>query len=93
MKIYIPRDAAARALGADEVRQTVADFRLDNGLRVLVAPKAGLPLVSARLSFDAGTADEVAGKTGVAALTAALLCNLHRLRERKGFMAIGALRR
>ena len=25
------------------------------------------------------------------ALTAALLCNLHRLRERKGFMAIGAL--
>jgi len=52
---------------------TVADFRLDNGLRVLVAPKAGLPLVSARLSFDAGTADEVAGKTGVAALTAALL--------------------
>ena len=52
---------------------TVADFRLDNGLRVLVAPKAGLPLVSARLSFDAGTADEVAGRTGVAALTAALL--------------------
>ncbi|MGH7027650.1 M16 family metallopeptidase [Brevundimonas sp.] len=55
------------------ITPTVADFRLDNGLRVLVAPKAGLPLVSARLSFDAGTADEVAGKTGVAALTAALL--------------------
>jgi zinc protease len=52
---------------------TVADFRLDNGLRVLVAPKPGLPLVSARLSFDAGTANEVAGKTGVSALTAALL--------------------
>lgn len=51
----------------------VADFRLDNGLRVLVAPKPGLPLVSARLSFDAGTADEAAGKAGVAALTAALL--------------------
>lgn len=55
------------------VTPAVADFRLDNGLRVLVAPKAGLPLVSARLSFDAGSADETAGKAGVAAMTAALL--------------------
>ncbi|MFA4950288.1 M16 family metallopeptidase [Brevundimonas sp.] len=52
---------------------TVADFRLDNGLRVLVAPKAGLPLVSARLSFDAGSADDEAGKAGLASMTAALL--------------------
>ncbi|KQY89854.1 pitrilysin family protein [Brevundimonas sp. Root1423] len=51
----------------------IADFRLDNGLRVLVAPKSGLPLVSARLSFDAGSADEAAGKTGAASLTANLL--------------------
>jgi len=51
----------------------VADFRLDNGLRVLVARKAGLPLVSARLGFDAGTADEPGDKAGVASLTAALL--------------------
>ncbi|WP_421730442.1 M16 family metallopeptidase [Brevundimonas sp.] len=51
----------------------VADFRLDNGLRVLVARKAGLPLVSARLGFDAGTADEPRDKAGVASLTAALL--------------------
>ncbi|RZJ18342.1 MAG: insulinase family protein [Brevundimonas sp.] len=55
------------------VTPAVADFRLDNGLRVLVAPKAGLPLVSARLSFDAGSANETAGKAGVAGLTAALL--------------------
>ncbi|KQS57230.1 peptidase M16 [Brevundimonas sp. Leaf363] len=51
----------------------VADFRLDNGLRVLVARRTGLPLVSARLNFDAGTADEVPGKAGVAAMTAGLL--------------------
>lgn len=51
----------------------IADFRLDNGLRVLVAPRSGLPLVSARLSFDAGSADEAAGKAGAASLTANLL--------------------
>ena len=55
------------------VTPPVADFRLDNGLRVLVVEKGGLPLVSARLSFDAGQANEAAGKAGVAAMTAALL--------------------
>ncbi|WP_425986851.1 M16 family metallopeptidase [Brevundimonas sp. TWP1-2-1b1] len=51
----------------------VADFRLDNGLRVLVAPTDGVPLVSARLSFDAGSSDDPSGKAGIAAMTAALL--------------------
>jgi zinc protease len=52
----------------------VADRRLANGMRVLVAPKPGLPLVSARLSFDAGTADDATGgKAGVANFTASLL--------------------
>jgi zinc protease len=51
----------------------VADFRLDNGLRVLVVEKEGLPLVSARLNFDAGSGDEATGKAGLAAMTAALL--------------------
>lgn len=51
----------------------IADFRLDNGMRVLVAPTDGLPLVSARLNFDAGSAHDPAGKPGVAAMTAALL--------------------
>jgi len=55
------------------VTPTVADFRLDNGLRVLVAPTDGVPLVSARLSFDAGSSDDPTGKAGVAAMTAALL--------------------
>ncbi|NJC40628.1 zinc protease [Brevundimonas alba] len=52
----------------------VAERRLANGMRVLVAPKPGLPLVSARLSFEAGTSDDAAGgKAGVANFTASLL--------------------
>ncbi len=51
----------------------MSEARLDNGLRVLVATKPGLPLVSARLSFDAGSADDGTGKAGLSALTAALL--------------------
>src|SRR5690606_25389264 len=51
----------------------IADFRLDNGMRVLVAPTDGLPLVSARLNFDAGSANDPVGKPGVASMTAALL--------------------
>jgi len=55
------------------VTPAVADFRLDNGLRVLVAPTRGLPLVSARLNVNAGSANDPAGKPGVASMTAALL--------------------
>lgn len=51
----------------------VADFRLANGMRVLVAPTDGLPLVSARLNFNAGSANDPAGKPGVASMTAGLL--------------------
>jgi len=51
----------------------VAEARLDNGMRILVVNKPGLPLVSARLSFDAGSADDGPGKSGVAAMTANLL--------------------
>ncbi|MBB4081310.1 M16 family metallopeptidase [Brevundimonas lenta] len=50
----------------------VADFRLDNGLRVLVAPTEGVPLISARLGFDAGTRND--GRLpGLATMTAGLL--------------------
>ena len=50
----------------------VADFRLANGLRVLVAPTQGAPLISARLSFDAGSSDD--GRLpGLASMTAGLL--------------------
>ncbi|WP_312733762.1 pitrilysin family protein [Brevundimonas sp.] len=67
--------AALPQAGPDVAPATpvVADFRLDNGLRVLVAPTQGLPLVSARLNLKAGSANDPSGKAGVAALTAALL--------------------
>ena len=51
----------------------VSEFRLANGLRVLVAPTNGLPLISARLNINAGTATDPADKAGVATLTSALL--------------------
>ena len=52
---------------------TVADFRLDNGLRVLVASKTAVPLVSARLTFKAGAAQDPEGKAGVANLTTSVI--------------------
>lgn len=57
----------------DAATPQVAERRLSNGLRVLVARKPGLPLVSARLSFDAGTSDDPRGQAGVASFTASLL--------------------
>ena len=67
--------AALPQPGADVAPATpaVADFRLENGLRVLVAPTNGLPLVSARLNLKAGSSNDPKDKAGVAALTAALL--------------------
>jgi zinc protease len=51
----------------------VSEQRLKNGMHVLVVPRKNLPLVSAKLSFNAGSAADPEGKAGVAALTAALL--------------------
>lgn len=51
----------------------VAEVRLANGLRVLVAPTQGAPLVSARLSIRAGASADGEGKAGTAAFTAGLL--------------------
>ncbi|MDZ4761998.1 MAG: pitrilysin family protein [Alphaproteobacteria bacterium] len=53
---------AARIPGASEKT-------LPNGLRVIVANKAGLPLVSANLRVNAGAAFEQPGSAGLAALT------------------------
>ena len=57
----------------DVATPQVSERTLANGMRVLVAPKPGLPLISARLSFDAGTADDPVGRAGVAGFTASLL--------------------
>ncbi|WP_292061597.1 M16 family metallopeptidase [Brevundimonas sp. UBA7664] len=74
--VLLPEDqrAAIPAAGpeGDLATPAVADFRLANGLRVLVAPTEGVPLVSARLSFDAGSRDDAA-RPGLAQMTAGLL--------------------
>jgi zinc protease len=48
-------------------------FTLANGLRVVVAPRRGVPLVSASLLVLAGREAEPEGRTGLADMTAALL--------------------
>lgn len=69
-RIPLPEPGTA----VDAATPQVAERRLANGMRVLVATKPGLPLVSARLSFNAGTSDDAAaGKAGVANFTASLL--------------------
>lgn len=66
--------AAIPAAGpeGDLATPAIADFRLANGIRVLVAPTEGVPLVSARLSFDAGTRND-GDRPGLAQMTAGLL--------------------
>jgi zinc protease len=51
----------------------VEEFRLDNGLRVLLLQQSTMPLVVARAIVDAGAAFEPADKNGLAVLTGSLL--------------------
>lgn len=46
---------------------------LANGLRVIVASKQGLPLISASLRISAGSALDPAAKSGLASMTADLV--------------------
>ncbi|MET0341222.1 MAG: pitrilysin family protein [Polyangiales bacterium] len=68
-RVALPGPGAERPVPTPSVSQK----SLPNGLRVLVAPTHDVPLVSARLSFDTGTAEDPADKKGVASLTAGLL--------------------
>jgi len=62
--LVMPRDAAAL---------TVDDFRLTNGIRVLLRPDLGSPVVDARLVYPVGIVDERPGTRGTARLAARLL--------------------
>lgn len=46
----------------------IHDYRLDNGLRVVVSPDHAAPVVAVNLWYDVGSKDEVPGKTGLAHL-------------------------
>jgi zinc protease len=52
---------------------TPADKTLANGLRVIVIPKSGVPLVAARLMIKTGGEADPADKAGLADMTASLL--------------------
>ncbi len=51
---------------------TASETTLDNGLRVIVAPRRGLPLISADLRVRAGSSRDPADRAGLAGLAAEL---------------------
>ncbi len=57
------------AAGADlTIRHPVERFRLDNGLRVVVAPDRSVPVVAVTVFYDVGMRNEPEGRTGFAHL-------------------------
>lgn len=65
----IPAPGPAQALPVP----LLEEFRLDNGLRVLLGRRPGFPLVSVRLMLDLGSLLDPPGKAGLAQLAAQLL--------------------
>jgi len=67
---------------------------LDNGLRVIVVPKPGIPLVAARLMIRTGGAADPKGRDGLAQLTASVLTKGTKTRTAeeiaRGVEALGA---
>jgi zinc protease len=67
---------------------------LSNGLRVIVVPKPGLPLVAARLMVKTGAAADPKGRDGLAQLTASVLTKGTKTRTAeeiaRGVEALGA---
>lgn len=68
-RVPLPAGGAERPMDTP----VVLERTLANGLRVHVAQTRNAPIVSARLSVAAGTADDPAGQAGLAALTASLV--------------------
>jgi zinc protease len=60
--------APAYAQGAPQVNIPFETYRLDNGLRVILAPDPGTPVVAVNLWYDVGSRNERAGRTGFAHL-------------------------
>jgi len=72
----------------------VDTWTTDNGAQVLFYPTDALPMVDARVLFDAGSARDPSGKGGTASLTASLLAEGSEKRDAKaiadGFARVGA---
>jgi predicted Zn-dependent peptidase len=60
--------AFAPPLAAQQVNVPFETYRLENGLRVILAPDPATPVVAVNLWFDVGSRNERAGRTGFAHL-------------------------
>jgi zinc protease len=60
--------AAPLAAQAPQVNLPFEQYRLENGLRVILAPDPGTPVVAVNLWYDVGSRNERAGRTGFAHL-------------------------
>jgi zinc protease len=60
--------APAAAQSASPVNVPFETYRLDNGLRVILAPDPATPVVAVNLWYDVGSRSERAGRTGFAHL-------------------------
>jgi zinc protease len=58
--------AGLPAFAQQQLKVVMEDFTLANGLRVVVLPNTRAPLVTHSIWYRVGSADEVAGKTGLA---------------------------
>lgn len=58
--------APARAAALDNIRQSVQEFTLDNGLRILVVERHDAPVFAYATVVDAGSVCEMTGTTGIA---------------------------
>lgn len=56
----------AAGIAAEQAGAKVADFRLDNGLRLVVIPDHRAPVVTHMIWYKVGAADETPGKSGLA---------------------------
>ena len=60
--------APAAAQGVPQVNVPFETYRLENGLRVILAPDPATPVVAVNLWYDVGSRNERAGRTGFAHL-------------------------
>ena len=73
-------------------QETVTDFTLDNGMQVVVVEDHRAPVVTHMVWYRAGSADEPAGKSGIAQPLAVFFHNLVRtLRQLHRKIAHGSL--
>lgn len=69
----VPFAARAGAAVAPVQLPATVEHELDNGLRIVIAPRRQLPLATVHLVLEVGASSDPAGKSGLAAFTADLL--------------------